>query len=197
MICSIMNLKGGVGKTTTAMGLATAASRDGRQVRVVDADPQASASMWAYVAESNGEALPFRVEPANRVLLQTMRVADGEWAFVDCPPSGDVLDSAKRASDLVIVPLTPGLADWQQALAITDALMESRVPFRVLITLAEASRVMYREIVHAIEKLEMPVFRTEIPRREAVRTAFYHPFPEKLYGYGGLWGELKALEARG
>ncbi|MGB9307554.1 MAG: ParA family protein, partial [Mycobacterium sp.] len=38
---------GGVGKTTTAMFLAAAAVRRGIPVRVVDADPQGSASSWA------------------------------------------------------------------------------------------------------------------------------------------------------
>ena len=65
MIVAIVNLKGGVGKTTSAIALATAASRQGLEVRVLDADPQGSATMGADLAEEAGEPLPFEVGPAN------------------------------------------------------------------------------------------------------------------------------------
>ena len=47
MIWSIINAKGGVGKTTAAILLAAALHETGRMVRVKDADPQGSASSWA------------------------------------------------------------------------------------------------------------------------------------------------------
>ena len=49
MIISTINLKGGVGKTTTAIALATAAVRDGKDVELYDCDPQSSASLWAMM----------------------------------------------------------------------------------------------------------------------------------------------------
>jgi chromosome partitioning protein len=50
-IVTLLNQKGGVGKTTVTLGLASAAQSAGRSVLVVDLDPQASAT-WALGVEA-------------------------------------------------------------------------------------------------------------------------------------------------
>jgi chromosome partitioning protein len=49
---AISNRKGGTGKTTTAVNLATALGERGRSVLVVDLDPQRSASIWLGVGNA-------------------------------------------------------------------------------------------------------------------------------------------------
>jgi chromosome partitioning protein len=54
MIISIISLKGGVGKTTTALHLATVAALEGLPVTLLDADAESSALSWARFARENG-----------------------------------------------------------------------------------------------------------------------------------------------
>jgi chromosome partitioning protein len=53
---AVLNQKGGVGKTTVTLGLASAAQAVGHKVLVVDLDPQASAS-WTLGVELDDETL--------------------------------------------------------------------------------------------------------------------------------------------
>jgi len=50
-VVAVANQKGGVGKTTVALGVADAAARHGRRVLVVDMDPQANATSGLGVAD--------------------------------------------------------------------------------------------------------------------------------------------------
>lgn len=74
-VISVVNTKGGVGKTTTAVYLATALSCQDRVV-LLDADPQGSATSWATDAFETGDRLNFEVRPANAPIVRRCRDID-------------------------------------------------------------------------------------------------------------------------
>jgi chromosome partitioning protein len=86
-IISVVNEKGGVGKTVTVINLAAALSLKGKNVLVVDMDPQLNATKGLGISPSEDSLSIYDViklkspAPAQSVILQT------PWEHLDCLPS--------------------------------------------------------------------------------------------------------------
>lgn len=115
---ALLNQKGGVGKTTVTLGLASAAAAAGRRVLVVDLDPQGSSS-WVL-----------GVDPGS-VDVTTADLLDG--SSKKTPVKRAIVASAW--SDLVdVIPATPdlqrlesGQADSKRAARLRKALAADRI----------------------------------------------------------------------
>lgn len=197
MIISAINLKGGVGKTTTAMALATAAAREGKEVELYDCDPQSSASLWAMMAEESGDALPFKVKSAN---LATLRMAGNrlrkdpdKWVFIDCPPNGNVMDEAASVSDFVIIPTGSGAADVVKAIETARTLTARGVFYGVLLTQVAANTLSFAQANMEIKENDLSYFDHQVRRREGLRNFFGNSFGDDLFGYEVIWEELKEI----
>ena len=117
----VLNSKGGVGKTTTAMHLATTLSKTHR-VEVWDSDIQGSATDWAYIAEENDDRLPFEVISVNYREIERKQT-DAQIVFVDTPPGhSQVLNTVADRSDLLIIPSKPASLDMGRMWATLEAL---------------------------------------------------------------------------
>ena len=109
MRIAISSSKGGCGKTTTSINLGAAFAKEGKNVCVIDCDPQGSLNDWAGVRPDD-MAMPFTVVSAPRkTIARDIEGLQGnsELVILDCPPrAGAIAISAMAASDLVIIPVT-------------------------------------------------------------------------------------------
>jgi chromosome partitioning protein len=171
MIISFLNQKGGVGKTTLAVHLATALAKQGARVLMVDADPQGSGLDWA--ASRAGDPL-FPViglpKPTIHRELPTL-AADYKHVVIDGPPRVyDVARSAIMASDLVLVPVQPSPYDVWAAKEIIDLLSEAasfkdNLKRAFVINRKIVNTAIGRDVTEALSEYDLPVFKAEICQR--------------------------------
>src|SRR3712207_4168765 len=86
-VVAVVSQKGGAGKTTLAVHLATCAYLNGHRVALVDLDPQATARRWGEKREAEGPEVvsdhPSRLKP----LLEAAKGNGADLVVVDTAPN--------------------------------------------------------------------------------------------------------------
>jgi chromosome partitioning protein len=173
--------KGGVGKSTTSICVASEWATRGRSVLVVDADPQQTASTWAAVAGEAGRQPPAVIamqQPTMHRDGQLARVAASfERIVIDCPPRSDAIQrSALMTADVAVLPCGPSAADaW--ALAASIELVREAMALRpalrafVLLTRVQRGTAIGRGAREVVEQAGLPILRSVLTYRVAYAEA--------------------------
>ena len=179
-IIAVANQKGGVGKTTSAINLAASLAALEFKTLLVDADPQATATMtfgmkpvtepWAvepvdlYVKELHGGSLTLvrggrtlrLADPNQRETFFDCAGAQADLMIVDTAPGEiELVHAALRRSDLLLIPVEPSplsLTGMMDVAELAQRLQPSPL-IRSVLTRAHRVRNATRELAQRVEML--------------------------------------------
>ncbi len=128
MIVGVLNQKGGVGKTTIAVNLASCFSRSGWRVLLVDADPQGSSLAWSGVREVEpGFVVVGMAKPTLHREIPALAKNYDVVVIDGAPRVNELARAAIMASDLVLIPVQPSPYDVWAASETVQLIREARV----------------------------------------------------------------------
>lgn len=177
MIVSVLNQKGGAGKTTISINLARAMSLLGAgKVLLVDSDQQGSARDWNINAD--GELLNVigldrpTIDKDIRSIAHTY-----DWIFIDGAPClSNMVVSSIKCSDVVLIPVQPSPYDlWatedlvsliKERIEMTDGKLKAAF----VISRQIPNTLIGKEIRGILEAYELPVFNNGTSQRVAYAT---------------------------
>lgn len=172
-IVSIIQSKGGTGKTTTAMFLAAALAESGHNVAVLDMDPQQSAVRWSQHA-GNLEFLVIKAATVRDLNNQLRRETSADFIIIDTPPGvSQLIDTAASVASMILVPTGVSPMEIDRTQVTLEALSGLDAPVAVVLTNVDRRERLLDE-VHAqlVGNKTAALADVVIPTRAATRRAF-------------------------
>ena len=177
MLIAFTNLKGGVGKSTLAVHLASWLCEQGKRVALIDADTQHSSSIWVQEAEHKVRVFPFH-DP-DEILEQAPRLAEQYDVVIADGPAGmaELSRAILLRADLALVLCGPGILDLRasntavrvikQAQSIRQGLPQALfVPNKI-----QVNTLLSADLLKTAREIGIPVAQTAIRLRQVYADA--------------------------
>lgn len=181
-VITFANTKGGAGKTTAALILATELARQGNRVTILDADPQHWISHWH---EISGKVA--NIDVISSVTMASIQThitenrAGTDYFIIDLPGERNTLmATAIGLSDHVMIPIqgcamdAKGGAQVLELLALLAARQNIRISHSVVLT--RVNSLVTTRALQVVKQLlaerSVPVLDTPIIERSAFRDIF-------------------------
>ena len=192
LVITIVQRKGGAGKSTLACQLSATLATRGMKVTGIDLDEQQSFAHWGSMRAVRAEAAPVGVYPSASFALSTnlrRASADANIILIDTPPSiENVVSRAAREADFILAPLQLSPLDLEASLPTAKLIGAARKPALFVINRAPPRARIADQIRQLIRENHLPVAKSELGNRAA--------FAESLArGYGVVEVEPSSLAA--
>jgi chromosome partitioning protein len=171
-VIAIASQKGGAGKSTFAVNLATLADTPERPALLIDTDAQGSLTVWRNLRHA---ATPLHVSCRADELAELLSAARGkgevEWAFIDGPPQADETTATlMRAATLVLIPTRPSVFDIASVPNTIAVARKVKRPFFVALNAVPAKRGEFESPVvgaarKSVRDMGAPVWRGAVAQR--------------------------------
>lgn len=190
-IIAISNPKGGVGKSTVTLLMATYLAEQGASVCVLDADPNQPIYDWKTRGNST-TAMDVVGGVKESTLMDVLDGLNHQFVFIDLEGTASVMVSRSIAmSDFVIVPLQASAVDVRQAAKAIRAVRDEekvaqrsnptrRIPYRVVMTRTPAPGAPVSSVQRQLEKEIIASGITRFKTNLAERLAYKAIFVERL-----------------
>ncbi len=158
-VIAIVSQKGGSGKTTLAVHIATRAAQSGYESCVIDTDPQATAAAWG---DWRGDFLPVVVTAPPARLGRTIESAKKngvDFVVIDTPPHADAAArEAIKLADIVLIPTKPRAFDLHALEPIADLVgYAGKSAFVVLNSVPAGASILAEEARTAAKEMALNI----------------------------------------
>lgn len=198
----IGSTKGGCGKTTLSLVLASEISAAGATVALLDADREGSLANWAR-DWTGSEHISIKAPVNEESVMDDIAEASGKATFVIVDVEGTAnmtLTKAATMADLVLIPQKASALDWERTAktvkGITDAgrMAGRAIPYRVVVTqTSQVARSKPMQSIIASLRAKAPTLNQELFDLEAFRSIFLY---RKTLTELEREGEVKTSTAR-
>jgi chromosome partitioning protein len=174
VILSVLNQKGGTGKTTIAIHIGMAWVRQGARVLLIDADPQGTALDWSEARGMETPALPVLGLPRPTLHREVPALVENyDHIIIDGPPQTEaIVRSAMMAADLLVIPVQPSGVDVWGARPIVALLVDAMTANPKLKAVFAVNRkvsktFLSRAVLEALKVYRLPVLTSALTHRVA------------------------------
>lgn len=196
-VITLLSPKGGVGKTTTALLLATELAAQDANVILIDADPNFPLSKWAAL-DGKPENIEVVEEIDEETIIDTITDARKRAKFVIVDLEGRAsgrVTNALLVSNLALIPMQGSALDSNEAArAFKNVKQVSKhrdrpLKFAAVLAKTQASDRLWsrdlKQIIAGLQEAGIPVIGTALADRGAFRA---------LFSFGGTLATLKSTD---